>query len=345
MSRYRRTVGISHFVCLFAIIALLAPGCSSHSQSVQPFLATCKADTEIYENDLTAVDKVAIDFVQGALGPNPEAAYSMFTGDAKSDVSAEKFVAAFKQGIQRNGPFKDLRAAHTYLPNVTGGTQEQRVVCGNLAKPESWVAMNAKPGQTQAHVIVEAQTINNTWAFVTWLLREQGNWRVQYTQATITAMVGKNAEDLQHLAESEMRENHNFNAFVLCATASQLAARGPFFQLGIQPEIQKSLETLKPPSILQGQPPFNWQPAKLSFKVLNVGPIGISHNIYLKIDHEIEPWANDKDAEKKNRELIAAFSSSYPEYKHAFAGLVVTAHERGGIRGYGTVSENDSATK
>jgi len=71
----------------------------------------------------------------------------------------------------------------------------------------------------------------------------------------------------------------------------------------------------------------------------------VSQKVYLKIDHEIEPWATDKDADKKNHELISAFSSSYPEYKHTFAGLVVTAHERGGMRGYGTVSENDAATK
>jgi hypothetical protein len=345
MGMYRGTVRIGLFVCLVAIIALLAPGCNSHSQSLQPFLASCKTDGEISENDLAAVDKVAMDFVQNALGPNPEAAYSIFTADAKGNVSSEKFMAAFRQGIQPNGPFKNLRVVHTYLPQVTGGTQEQRVVCGNLSSPEGWVAVNAKPGQTQAHVILEAQTLNNTWAFVTWLLREQGNWHVQYTQATVVAMVGKNAEDLQRMADSEMREDHNFNAYILYAAASQLAARGPFLQLGIQPEIQKSLETLKSPPILRGQPPFNWQLGKLSFKVLNVGPIGVSQKIYLKIDHEIEPWANDKDADKKNHELITAFSSSYPEYKHAFAGLVVTAHERGGMRAYGTVSENDAATK
>jgi hypothetical protein len=345
MSMCCGTVRIGHFVCLVAIIFLLAPGCNSHSQSLQPFLATCKTDAEVSENDLAAVNKVAIEFVQDALGPNPETAYSIFTAEAKGSVNSEKFVAMFKQGIQPNGPYKNLHVAHTYLAQVTGGTREQRVVCGNLSSPEGWVAVNAKPGPAQAHVIVEAQTLNNTWAFVTWLLPEQGNWHVQYTQATITAMVGKNAEDLQRLAESEMHENHNFNAYILYAASSQLAARGPFLQLGIQPEIQKSLETLKPPPILQGQPPFNWQLGKLSFKVLNVGPIGVSQNIYLKIDHEIEPWASDKDADKKNHELISAFSSSYPEYKHAFAGIVVTAHERGGIRGYGTVSENNAATK
>lgn len=328
-----------------AITALSAPGCNSLFQSVQPFVSSCKTDWEIPEKDFAVVDKAAIDFVQIALGPNPEAAYASFTADAKTNVNSEKFVAMFRQGIQPMGPFKNLRAAHTYLARVTGGTQEQRVICGNLSSPEGWVAVNAKPGPAQAHVIVEAQTLNNTWAFVTWLLPEHGNWHVQYTQATTTAMVGKNAEDLQRMAESEIHENRNFNAYILYAAASQLAARGPFLQLGIQPDIQKSLANLKPPPVLQGQPPFEWQLGKSSFKVLNVGPIGVSQKIYLKIDHEIEPWANDQDADKRNRELISAFSSSYPGYKYAFAGLVVTAHERGGNRGYGTVSENDAASK
>ena len=179
-----------------AIAALSTPGCNSRSQSIQPFVSSCKTDGEIPERDLAAADKAAIEFVQNALGPNPETAYSNFTADARGSVTSEKFVAMFRQGIQRMGPFKDLRAAHTYLAQLTGGTQEQRVVCGNLSSPEVWVAVTAKPGPAQAHVIVEAQTLNNTWAFVTWLLPEQGNWHVQYTQATTTAMVGKDAQDL-----------------------------------------------------------------------------------------------------------------------------------------------------
>jgi hypothetical protein len=345
MSMHYGTLRFGRFACLMSIIIPLAPGCNSHSQSLQPFLGSCATDSEIYQKDLSTVDKVAMEFVQNALGQNPEAAYAIFTADAKENVSSEEFVAGFRQGIQLSGPFKNLRATHTYIPQVIGGTEEQQAICGNLSSPESWVVVKAKPGQTQAHVIVEAQTLNNTWAFVTWLLREQGNWHVQYIQPTLVAMVGKNAGDLQRMAESETHENHNFNAYILYAGASQLAARGPFLQLGILPEIQKGLETSKAPTILQGQPPFNWHLGKSSFKVLNVGPIGVSQNIYLKIDHEIESWANDKDADKINHELIDAFSSSYPEYKHAFAGLIVSAHERGGVRGYGTVSENDPAAK
>ncbi len=340
-----RAVRIVSSFFLAAVIALLAPGCNFGSQAIQPFVSNCRTDDEIPARDRAAVDQVAIEFVKNALGPNPEAAYSNLTVEAKGSVNPEKFVAMFKQGIQPNGPYKNLRVAHSYLAQVTGGTQEQRVVCGNLSSPKGWVAVNVKPGPGQAHVIVEAQTLNNTWGFVTWLLPEQGNWHVQYTQAAVTAMVGKNSEDLQQMAESEMRENHNFNAYILYAAALQLTSRGPFLQLGIQSEIQKVLENLKRPPALEGQPPFDWQLGKSSYRVLNVSPIGVSQKVYLKIDHEIEPWATDKDADKKNHELISTFSSSYPEFRHAFAGVIVTAHERGGNRGFGTVSENEGALK
>lgn len=74
-----RTVQIGLSVFLTAVIALLLPGCNSRSQSLQPFISSCKSDDEISAKDLAVVDKVAIEFVQNALGPNPETAYSTFT--------------------------------------------------------------------------------------------------------------------------------------------------------------------------------------------------------------------------------------------------------------------------
>jgi hypothetical protein len=238
------------------------------------------------------------------------------------------------------GPFKNLRATHTYIATVTGGSEEQRVICGNISSPETWVAVNAKPGPAEAHVIVEGQTVNNTAVFVVWLIPEQGNWHVQYIDYAIAEMVGKSAADLLKMAEMENQKQHDFNAFILYTAALQLADRGPFFQLGIRPEIEKEIGEVKKPNNLQGQPPFVWDFGKSTFKVLNVGPIGVGGKVYLLIDHEVEPWAEDKEADRQNRDLITAFARTYPEYKDVFAGLVVRAHERGGSRGYGTVDEN-----
>jgi hypothetical protein len=95
------------------------------------------------------------------------------------------------------------------------------------------------------------------------------------------------------------------------------------------------------PRILEGSAPFTWSFDQSTFKVMNVGPIGVAGKIYLLVDHEIEPWSQDKVADGKNRDLIAGLNRAVEEYKEAFDGLVVRAHERGGSRGFGTVQEND----
>jgi hypothetical protein len=328
------------YILLATIVSPLIGGCQPLSQSIQPFASTCKTDEELAAKERDAVNQLALQFVQDSVGPDPSIAYVSFTSDAKQNVPSDRFVAMFQNAIKPMGPFKDLRVAHTYIAKVTGASQEQRVVCGNLSKPSGWVAVNAKPGPAEAHIIVEGQTVNNTVVFAVWLIPEKGNWQVQYVHFAVAGMVGKSAEDLQRMAETEHQKQHDFNAFILYATALQFADRGPFFQLGIRPEIEKGIADVKRPDILQGQPPFNWEFGKSTFKVLNVGAIGVSAKIYLKIEHEIEPWAEDKEAERRNRDLIAAFGSKYSEYKDAFAGLVVRANERGGTRGFGTVDEN-----
>jgi len=303
-------------------------------------MTSCKADDEVSTQERESVGQVALKFVQDALGPNTSSAYPAFTADAKESVPLERFVSGFQNSIKPMGPFKNLRVAHLYLPKVTGGAQEERVVCGNLSNPEGWVAVNAKPGLVEAYAIVEGDTVNNTNAFVIWLLPEQGNWRVQYIHFATITMVGKSADDLQKLAAAENAKQRTLNAFVLYAAALQLADRGPFFQLGIKPEIEKAIGNVQKPTILQGQAPFVWHFDKSTFTVLNVGPIGIGGKIYLLIVHEVEPWTEDEQADRENRNLITVFAKAYPEYKEAFAGLIVRAHERGGNRGFGSVEED-----
>jgi len=329
----------SAWMCLL-LSTVLYPLVAACKSPLQLFGASCKADDEVSTKDRETIGQVALKFVQDALGGDPSAAYAIFTTDAKENVPLERFVSSFQNGIKPMGPFKDLKVAHTYLAKVTGGSQEQRVVCGNVSSPQTWVAVNVRPGPWEAHVILEAQTQNNTVDFVIWLIPEEGNWRVQYVHYATVGMVGKTAVDLQKTAAEENAKQHGFNAFILYAAALQLADRGPFFQLGIRPEMEKKIGEIPRPRILEGQAPFIWSFDKSTFKVLNVGPVGIGGKIYLLVDHEIEPWAQDEEADRRNRNLIAGFMKAYPEYKEAFAGLVVRAHERGGSRGFGTVEQN-----
>lgn len=333
------------FLLFATIVTPLALGCSSKLQSVQPFAGACATDDEASAKERAAVDQTAFQFVQNAVGPDPLTAYVSFTDEAKHDIPSEKFVAVFQTAIKPMGPFQNLRVTHTYIAKVTGGTQEQRVVCGSLSRPEGWVAVNARPGPAEAHVAIEGQTVNNSVVFTVWLIPEHGNWHVQYLHYAVSEMVGKSALDFQKMAEKESEQKHDFNAFILYATALQLVDRGPYFQLGIRPEIEQGIRVLKKPEIIQAQPPFLWRFEKSTFKVLNVGSIGVGGKVYLQIDHEIEPWAEDPAADRQNRELLTMFAKSYPEYEEVFAGLVIRAHERGGRRMFGTVVENQKASK
>lgn len=71
-----------------------------------------------------------------------------------------------------------------------------------------------------------------------------------------------------------------------------------------------------------------------------MGRQGLIKKIYLIIRQEIDAWKEDKEADSKNRELLAEFTKTFPEYKDVFSGIVIQAVEKDGSRGYGTVVEN-----
>ena len=148
------------------------------------------------------------------------------------------------------------------------------------------------------------------------------------------------AGDLWAAAQAEQHKNHNFNAFILGVTALQFADRGPHFHLGIQSEIGKGLNEMHRPETLQGNPPFNWKLGDQSFKILNVGPIGVGGKIYLTIRQEIAVASDDKEYDRQNHVLITAFAKAFPEYKDVFSGLVIEAVTSSNQNGFRTVQEN-----
>jgi hypothetical protein len=141
-------------------------------------------------------------------------------------------------------------------------------------------------------------------------------------------------------ARAQNRRGHKLNSVLLYETAANLANRGPYFQLAIQPKILQDMpQFIKPPEI-QGLPPFLWENENVTWKVLNVGLIALSGKIYVVITHEVTAWQTDDQVNNWNRALLSYFKTRFPEYSEAFAGLVAEAHARGTNRGYRTVDEN-----
>jgi hypothetical protein len=325
---------------IWAAALAIAGSASSGPVHAAFVVASCSTDNEIAAEQRAEIEAVALGFVRNMVGTAPLAAYLSFTAAAKQATASDKFVALVKQAVQPLGPFSNLRIAQTHLLKSLGAGDGARMLCGISLRPEDRVTVTVKPAAEQAHVLVEAQTRNNGFTFALWLIADLG-WNVESFHIQMSSMVGKTAQDILALARTERQDKHGFNATILYATANQMAYRGPNLQLSIDSEIKKEISTLQVPPELQGNPPFAWKLGDDSFKVLNVGLIGVGGKIYLAITQEVAPWAADQDADQRNRALISDFIRAIPEYAKVFAGLVVGASESGGHRLFRTVHEND----
>jgi len=338
-------------ITLSCLLALTALGVGADRVNAQWFSfgfnsGRCQTDDEVPQADRAAYEGPALNFVRALLGPEPSSAYAAGTVAMKQAMTPDAFAAFVRSNVASLGPLGNLHVAHSYyLTGTSTGTERYHVLCtavahGSFSSPEGHVVVAATPAPEQAHVIVEGDTRNNTFAFVLWLILEQGQWRVENMHLTATAMAGKSSLDLWSLARAQRERHHDFNAYLLYAVALQLASRGPAFQLSIQADIEKELRQLQKPRELDGQPPFSWQLGGPSFRILKVAPIGVDGKLYLMLSQEVAPWSDAPEVDRENRDLGSAFSKVDPDYADAFDDLIIEAVEQGGARVFRTLARS-----
>jgi hypothetical protein len=313
----------------------------------QPAAASCLADDAIGPSARNALERAALDFVNEAAGKNPMAAYAMLASDTRSSLTPDKFMTALRGSLDPVAPFGHVHVTHAYLVRSASGGATQRVICGDLDQPDDWVAVTARPIPTQAHLVVAAAAKGDQWAFVLWLVPENG-WKVAGFNFTAASMAGKSPSDLVAMARAQHALHHEFNATLLLATAAHLAARGKNFQLGIEPHIEDQMRKLSIPALLRGKPPLDWKIGEDTYKIDGIGAAGIGHKIYLAITQELSPWHSDDDADTRNRVLIHDFVTAVPEYSALFSGLILLARDESGGHFYRTIAtyqKNDQPAK
>jgi hypothetical protein len=313
---------------------------------------SCAFDGSISSADREAIGKVALDFVDAAMGPDPPSAYAFFAASAEGKTPDEKVGEIYRARREHIGVLRARSVAHTYLMHVMGGDgQPARVMCGNASQPEELVSVLTRPGDAQAHVVVEGRADHNVFAFVLWLVRENDQWRVLEAHVRPAGYMGKTSVDFEQMADAELQGRRNLNAAILYGEALALADRGPTLQMASVARLEKKRAAVEVPGPLAGPGPFRWVAGSSAFKVLSVRPISLGHakrgdQLYIIVFHEVEPWIDDTLVERKNRELIASFDETYPEYKSIFGGLVIKGCEKGRsagdqVRMWGTVHDNE----
>jgi len=251
--------------------------------------------------------QAALRFVDDLVADNADAAYATLTAASQQATRPAKLRHSLRQIIAPAGPLSEFRVAETYRIDVAFGQRSNRATCAPSARPEDQISVTVTSAPTQAYVIVAARSKTADWAFVLWLVREDG-WRVQALNFGLTTLAGQSAKDTWRRARDERDRGHAFNAAVLYLAANQLVDRGPNFRLAIQPQIQGEMAKLQVPHELQGNPPFTWQFGEHTYKILQVGSIAVDGKIDISITQEVEPWPTDQEAGRRNRQLITEFA-------------------------------------
>ena len=318
---------VAFLSCMAALLPLSTPGLARAA-------TTCTIDDQIPAERRAAIEAAGLSFVNAVLAGKPEAAYASFTADTKAHMTADSFAQMVAGARQSFRGVQGLHVGHAYL--VTGADQRaaKLVTCGDTRRPEQLVTVEVQPVPLQAHLLIEGGTIGDSYTFVHWLIHASEGWQVQNLYLGMSAMTGRSAADLWHMARAEAGRHHNFNAALLYAAANNLAERGNDFELGFRPEMQAEIGRLKPPAALQGTNALTWHLGGKSYRILAVGPVGAREKLYLMVNWQTTSWQSDQEAEARNRTLMTDFARAFPEYADVFAGVILSEVERETGRGY-----------
>lgn len=293
-------------------------------------------DERIQSVERRAIEATGKSFLADMLSEQWPRAHALLSEETRSELSAADFGTLVRGAFHPMGPFTELQVQNTFLPRVTGAPP-RNVICGESIS--RWFSVAFKADQEQAHVLLTASTRNNQWTFSLWLFKIDSRWQVHAFHGGISSLADKSAENLQEMARAEKAKSNDLNAFLFYNSALQLAYRGPNLQWALHSELLQEMAGLPVPEDLKGAPPFQWSAPGRKFEVSNVGPLAVGGKIYLHINHQTEPWKDNEQVEQWNQQLIRYIEDQFPEYKSAFSGLIVRAHERGGSKGYGSVVE------
>ena len=304
----------------------------------------CLTDDEVPAEDRASAGNAALAIAKAIMAGDSATAYAGMTAETRAGLPAEKN-AQFVQMVQRMLDGATVpTVSHVYLADTAGSGPDARAICG-LISGDRWVSLEVKPGLRQAHVVVTAQTRNNTWEFSVWLLPEAGGWRAQYVNVNASAIVGHSVDDLLAMARRARDGGHVFNAAILYGATQQLMNRGPAFQLGVVQTVNDDLAHFTLPPELQGQPPFVWTMGSKSYTVSQAGAMGIAGQIGLAFALPQTSWADDAQIDARNHEFLDAFRAAHPDYAESFSFLVARAMKPDNSGGFGTVYDNKKGYK
>jgi hypothetical protein len=197
------------------------------------------------------------------------------------------------------------------------------------------------PAPEQAYTLITTDGAREGLVFTLWLVRNEAGWAVNSFAFNVATLAGRDAPHLWQLARVQHQRGHEFNATLLYFAASQIANRGPSFELGYASQIAAEQAKIARPKEITGPIPFLFDPEGQSFTVQNIGASEAGGRLFLAVTQEVGPGHSAKQLDQRNRELISFIKKHFPEYTDVFDGILVQAADRTSARTFATVDESN----
>ncbi|TSD89135.1 hypothetical protein FFK22_009175 [Mycobacterium sp. KBS0706] len=301
------------------------------------FAIHCEHDDEIAAGDRTAIEQAGLDFARRVVDGDLDGAYGRLTPEAAQAMGRDSFDNSVRSIASQVSPFQDPAVRRTLL--LTGAEKGGGAMpCGTFDPAEGKVTVRYGKAAKQGYAVIEGKSGHQRWTFVLWMIAGP-DWRVAHFQVALTTIAGRSVMDLLNAARSERDKGHAFTTFLLYDWAGRLVERGPNLQIALQSEIRKEADAapLQRPKELQGAWPRAWSLGGQTFTIGEIGPYDVGGELFLKLVQDVGPWTDDADADRRNRDLIQAFTAAFPDDASAFAGLVVFARDVKGNRLHRTI--------
>ena len=328
-----------------AVPAVPAPPAASKEPakrglSASFFAASCARDTEIDATKRDVIVLAGLSFMEALLGKDPSSAFDLFSKEEQAELTRPRLVE-MAAGFHKLFEPKGLAVDHTYFIRLKGKAPDRVVCARDLSKPDGRSSVRVTSTPEQAYVLATGNSHNERLAVTIWLVPEAQVWKVQAFSIYVSSLGRRDAAQILELARKQQALGHDLNALLLHFAAGAISDRGPLLQIGTAQPISEEFSKAKRPPEMEGTPPWSWKDERATFKIMQVGSLGIAGKIYVVIDHEVPPRTTSEEMERANRGLIAHFKRRFPEYADVFAGLLARAHEQGTGRGYGTGDEEE----
>jgi hypothetical protein len=168
---------------------------------------------------------------------------------------------------------------------------------------------------------------------VSFVLQQQGAvWKLGGFYAKLTQIAGHDGNWFADRAREFKAKGQNHNAWFYYGEARELLVPVPFMATATTDRLYDEMQTVKPADL----PLAELTAGAKTFRLTDLFPVPVGHDFDLVVKYQSPDVSDTGRTFQDNLTVMKALLAKYPEFRDAFAGIVVRAVDPSG-RDYGSM--------